>query len=264
MAEKEHNNDFAASNDCAKDVAVPNQGFIDLHCHLLPGIDDGCRDLGMTLECIRLWMAAGFSGAVCTPHMATTWYPANNPHTIAPLLAEVQAALDEAQLDFQLWPGGEVRLSDRVVDWFKEFGIPTLGTGRCVLIDWWSNDWPEYCTAACRYLIERNYQPILAHPERMGLPEQELLSVVEQLQSLGVWLQGNLNSLSGGEGSEAKRRAEHWFANDHYHVLASDTHEPVGIVSRTAGLGLVKQQNETALQRYLAERPREILAWSGQ
>jgi protein-tyrosine phosphatase len=242
---------------------LPKTGLIDLHCHLLPGIDDGCREMSQTLECIRLWKQAGFCGAVCTPHMATTWFPENNPLSISPLLDHVREELAAAKIDFELWAGGEVRLSDRVMSWFEEFGVPTLGSGRCVLIDWWSNDWPAYCTEACVYLLERNYQPILAHPERMGLPEQELTAVVRDLQTAGVWLQGNLNSLSGGEGTDAQRRADDWLMREQYFVLASDTHEPRGITTRAQGLAQVQRWNDRLAQRYLAERPREILNSTG-
>ena len=244
-------------NDCPE---IPVHGFLDLHCHFLPGIDDGCRDLEMSLECIRLWQAAGFVGAVCTPHLATTWFPENTPAKVAIWTASLRAELATAKIEFQLWAGGEVRLSNKVVSWWEEHGVPTLGPGRCVLIDWWATDWPDYCDAACQYLLDRNYQPILAHPERMGLPTQELFAVVHDLRSRGVWLQGNLNSISGGEGTDAADYSARWLKEEAYHLLASDTHEPLTVPSRIAGLEKTKQlQGSEVLQRLLADRPREVM-----
>ena len=242
--------------------AIPETGYLDLHCHLLPGIDDGCRDVPMSLACIRLWKAAGFSGAVCTPHVATTWFPENTPVLIEQWVAALRHELDRAQLEFCLWTGGEVRLSDRVIGWFEQHGVPTLGPGRCVLIDWWGNDWPEYCYDACRYLLDRHYQPILAHPERMGLPDAELVEVIQQLRAMGVWLQGNLNSISGGEGEYPETRAAAWLEENAYFTLASDTHEPLTVPSRIAGLEKTRVTHGPQLvERLLKERPREILNW---
>jgi protein-tyrosine phosphatase len=241
---------------------VPESGYIDLHCHILPGVDDGCRDLESTLACIRLWQAAGFRGAVCTPHMACTSFPAITPQRAAEWVGALHQLLVEAQIDFRLWDGGEVRLSDHVIPWFEKHGVPTLGPGRCVLVDWWGNDWPCFCLEACQYLIDQGYQPILAHPERMGLAEKELAIAVRSLQDAGVWLQGNLNSLSGGEGENPKRRADDHLTAGRYHVLATDTHDPWSTPSRVSGLEAVRQLRDSeTLDLLLQQRPREILRY---
>jgi protein-tyrosine phosphatase len=239
---------------------VPESGYIDLHCHLLPGIDDGCRDLEATLDCIRLWQAAGFSGAVCTPHMATTSYPAITPERVAGWVETLRQQLVDAEIDFQLWAGGEVRLGADLIPWFEQHGVPTLGPGRCVLIDWWGIDWPDFCLEACEYLLEHGYQPILAHPERMGLDDAELSAALDSLESLDVWLQGNLNSLAGGEGKTPKGRADGYLLANRYQVLATDTHDPTSTPSRISGLEVVRQfGGEETLDRLLACRTREIL-----
>jgi tyrosine-protein phosphatase YwqE len=111
------------------------------------------------------------------------------------------------------------------------------------------------------YLLERGYQPILAHPERMGLALRELTAVVRDLRSLGVWLQGNLHSLAGGEGKTAYDRAHQWLRDDTYFTLATDTHEPLGVAGRAAGLALVREYQEPLVHLLLAQRPRLILQY---
>ncbi|HTN74324.1 MAG TPA: CpsB/CapC family capsule biosynthesis tyrosine phosphatase, partial [Pirellulaceae bacterium] len=133
---------------------IPADGFLDLHCHILPGIDDGCREVSESLACVRQWIAAGYRGAVCTPHVCTTWFPENNPAKIAAWVTALQAVINDAGLTFDLWPGGEVRLGARTVDWFGEFGVPTVGPGKCVLIDWWGTDWPICCDGTIEYLLK--------------------------------------------------------------------------------------------------------------
>jgi protein-tyrosine phosphatase len=240
----------------------PADGIIDLHCHILPGIDDGCRNLDESLLVVRHWRELGIRGAICTPHVCTSWYPDNNPARITAWVAALQLALDEVGIDFQLWPGGEVRLAEQTIDWFGEHGVPTSGPGRAVLIDWWGRDWPACCNATIEWLFDQGYQPVLAHPERMGLDEVELQQVIDDLLARGVWLQGNLNSLGGGEGRDAQRRADAWLAAGRYHLLASDTHGPDSVAGRAAGLARVRQHyGEATVQKLLVDRPREVMQW---
>lgn len=244
---------------------LPPHGRIDLHCHILPGIDDGCRTLSQSLECIRAWQANGFVGSVCTPHVATTWYPENSPRRIAGWVNDLRNELRAQGIDYALWPGGELRLSSRVVDWTREHGVPTLADSRCVLIDWWGNDWPTFCDDAIDYLLEQGYQPILAHPERMGLVSDQdgndqLGPLCQRLIAKGVLLQGNFNSLSGGEGPTAVSLARNWLAESAYHVLASDTHEPPSVDGRVRGLAVALECVGEEVVRDLTEvRTRAIL-----
>jgi tyrosine-protein phosphatase YwqE len=133
-----------------------------------------------------------------------------------------------------------------------------------VLIDWWGRDWPACCDETIEWLFANNYQPVLAHPERMGLVEEELERVIDRLQARGVWLQGNLNSLGGGEGSQAQRRADRWLTDDRYHLLASDTHGPDSVAGRAIGLARVQEQwQDATILRLLADRPREVMTCAG-
>jgi protein-tyrosine phosphatase len=240
----------------------PNSGagYIDLHCHLLPGVDDGCQTIEQTLACIRRWMDEGFVGSVCTPHVGPNWYDQNTPDNISRWLPELRKALQDEGLDYQIWDGGEVRLAEETIEWFSFWGLPTLGPGRCVLVDWWGRDWPPFCEETCQYLLDNGYQPILAHPERMGVSERLLDLVVDRLDKMGVWLQGNLNSLGGGEGKSPQERALKLLRDERYYVLASDTHEPSGIAGRIKGMLAVRDEvGAQQLATLLETRPREVL-----
>jgi short-subunit dehydrogenase len=117
-------------------------GRIDLHGHLLPGIDDGCGTSEESLECIRRLLAHGFVGSVCTPHVTRENYPENTPENIARAVAALEERVAAAGLDYALWPGGEVRIARSTVAWLEEQGVPTLGSGRWVLVDHWGPTWP--------------------------------------------------------------------------------------------------------------------------
>lgn len=239
----------------------PQQGRLDLHCHILPGIDDGCRTLDQSLECVRAWQQAGFVGSVCTPHVGTTWYPDNTPDVIFGWVVDLRRELRRAGIDYALWAGAELRLSERVMAWMQRWGVPTLANGRSVLIDWWGNDWPHFCDDAIDYLLEQGYQPILAHPERMGLSGEELKALSERLVAKGVLLQGNFNSLSGGEGENALRLSQDWLSQSSYYFLASDTHEPNSVPGRLAGLtSALESIGAEAVAELTETRTRAILS----
>lgn len=236
---------------------------LDLHCHLVPGVDDGCQTPQESLECVRAWRAAGYLGSVCTPHMGSDWFPDNTPRRIAPLVAKLQQQIDLEGLDYRVWLGGEVRLSESVVSWLREFGVPTLGESRWVLVDYFGRRWPECCNRGIDYLLDHGYEVLLAHPERLTMPEPEWQAVMDSLAQRGVRFQGNLNSASGGEGPTAQDRALRWLHEDRYFVLASDTHGADSVPGRLLGVKTVEHQIGAArTAELLSTRPREMLEFT--
>lgn len=211
-------------------------GRIDTHSHILPGIDDGCPDLAASLNCVRQFIAAGYVGTICTPHIIPRAYPHNVPSQIADWVATLQRELTANGLEYQLWAGGEVTLAPDNWETFERIGVPTLGGSRAVLLDWWGEEWPAFADEVINRLQAEQYQPILAHPERMRLPVPELQLLMQNLAARGVWLQGNLNSLSGGEGHQSQQLSHEWLQSGLYYILASDTHHPDRMAGRLAGL----------------------------
>ena len=235
-------------------------GRIDLHSHLLPGIDDGCSSVAESLACVRRLLEAGYVGSVCTPHVTYYQFPNNTPDAIARWVSALQAEIDGAGLDYRLWAGGEVRIAEETAAWLDAIGVPTLGDSRYVLIDWWNRTWPNFCYEFCEFLFDRGYHPILAHPERMGLAEAELWNVLAELQQMGVRLQGNLNSLSGGEGPQAAEWSRQLLADDRYFLIASDMHRPNALDGRIEGLAeLARLVGAEKAAELIEHRPRKIL-----
>jgi len=232
---------------------------IDLHSHLLPGIDDGCQSVTESLDCIRQLKERGFTGTVCTPHMGEYPFPENTPVRIERLVRLLRKELAAAGLSYRIWSGGELRLSAGVIAWMEQHGAPTLGESNHVLVDWWDHDWPTYLDEALRWLLARGYQPVLAHPERMPLPPAVWRRTLARLAAEGVLLQGNFNSLSGGEGDTPLERAMHLLDQGAYHVLALDMHGPDTLPGRFAGIHAAQRQAGSAgLTELLEARPRQI------
>ena len=237
----------------------PN-GFLDLHSHLLPGIDDGCVTLEHSLECVRRLLEHGFTGTVCTPHVWLNEFPENTPANIAARVARLEEQLVEQGLDYRLWPGGEVRIAADTTAWFEQHGVPTLGPSRAVLVDYWGRSWPDYADQVIEYLFAAGYQPVLAHPERMDFDDAEWDGTIERLRTAGVWLQGNLRCIAGAEGPQPQQRMRRLLAAGRYHVVATDMHGPHDLDGRLAGIRTVEAAaGGAALHELLAARPAEIL-----
>lgn len=235
-------------------------GRIDVHSHILPGIDDGCPSVSESLACIRQFIAAGYVGTICTPHVSARLYPRNTPQRIREWVAELQAVLAENEINYQLWPGGEVVMAPDNWNWFERDGFPTLGNSRAILMDWWGPTWPEFADPFLDRLLAAGYQPILAHPERMKLPVPELHQLINSLTERGVWLQGNLNSLSGGEGSVSQELSRSWLQEGRYHILASDSHHPERLVGRFAGLqAAIDLVGDEQITELIARRTGELV-----
>jgi protein-tyrosine phosphatase len=242
---------------------VSHSCFIDLHSHLLPGIDDGCRNVAESLACVRKLLDNGFTGTVCTPHMGIDAFPENVLDNIAIRVETLQEQLLAAGLEYQLWTGGELRIADDTIAWLREHGVPTLGPSRSVLVDYWGSQWPDYADSVIEHLLKEGYRPILAHPERMDLKDHEWDAVLGRLQQIGVPLQGNLRCIAGGEGPRVAARARRLLSENRYQFVATDMHGTPDLPDRLAGLTAVeKQVGREKLCELLALAPFEILAAS--
>lgn len=235
-------------------------GRIDIHSHVLPGIDDGCIDLDESIDCVVYLQKHGYVGSICTPHMWPEMYPANNVQNIAALTGVLRRDLRNAGIDYQLWTGGEVRLFPRVIDWLQAFGVPTLADSNYVLIDLWeSGKWPRWVNKAVDWLIEQGYKPVLAHPERIGI-QKGLEGRLDTLAADGVLMQGNFNCMTGEEGYLADLRIRQYLRDGRYTFLAMDMHRPEALPSRIDGMNLVIEEfGEDTLTEMTETNPRQLI-----
>lgn len=243
----------SATPDAAKPLPP---GRIDIHSHLLPGVDDGCQNLDESLTCVRRLIERGFVATICTPHM---WahLPANTPDHVTALTLQLQAHINAAGLEYRVYPGGELGLRDGVIDWMKEYGVPTLADSRCVLADFWDDNWPDTVDDALQWLLDQNYQPILAHPERIPCHEQ-LDQRLRDLASRGVWLQGNTRCYTGEEGYLPDLFMRQFLSEGRYRLLALDMHGPDSLPGRFDGMDLIaRDMGPQLVQKLMDSVPRQ-------
>lgn len=209
-------------------------GRIDIHSHLLPGIDDGCATAEQSTRCARRLVEAGYAHCFVTPHV---WV--SNPHvhveSIRKWTAELQARLDEASIPLKLHPGGETNLIPDLQHTPAKNIVTHNLAGKYMLIDLWADRLPAFFEPTVRSLQSRGLTIILAHPERMRAVQDEP-ELADYFAELGLLLQGNLQCFGDAPTAATYRTATRFLREGRYTFLGSDTHKPDTLHVRLAGL----------------------------
>ncbi len=232
---------------------------IDVHAHLLPGVDDGCQTLDDSLACARAFVAQGYSHCFCTPHVWSN-LPHNNRTDIARRVRELQADLDHAGVPLTLLPGGEINLT-------ANYPMSTAGEdvvsfnlrGRHVLIDLWADRLPPHFGPAIRWFQGLGLTVILAHPERMRAVQDDPL-LADRFAEMGVLLQGNFQCFSDPSHAGTRRTAERFLDEGRYFMLGTDLHGTVSLPSRWAGFEAVRSLvDDATFDRLTIHHPRKLI-----
>lgn len=196
--------------------------MIDLHCHLLPGIDDGSPDLATSLAMARIASDDGIRVVACTPHI----YPGLFENDTAGILSAInvlQNELDHAGIDLRLTCGADAHVSPELPQRLCAGTVPRLGHSRYFLLE------PPHTVALPRLddyvfnLLAAGYVPIVTHPERLSWIDEHYPVFVE-LVRLGAWMQITSGSLTGRFGPGPKYWGERMLDECLVHLLATDAH----------------------------------------
>jgi protein-tyrosine phosphatase len=202
--------------------------MIDLHCHILPNIDDGPAALAESLQMAERAVANGIRVVVATPHADNGVYNAG-PEYISERVAAFTAELRQASIPLEVYPGAEVQLFHGLADWLQQKRVATINSSRYILLELPPTLLPHHCRNELVNLLGHGFIPLLAHPERHPFLQRNpayLAGLVKQ----GVLCQVTAQSLLGVFGRNVRAAAEHMLQNRLVHVLASDAHGPNGRV----------------------------------
>jgi protein-tyrosine phosphatase len=195
----------------------------DLHCHLLPGIDDGARDLETSLSMARAFVDQGVVCVACTPHILPGLYHNTGPD-IRRSTAQLQAALTDAGIPLHLVPGADNHVTGDFVEGLRTGHLLTLGDSAYTLVEPPHHVPPARLEDFFFQLLMAGYSPILTHPERLTWIESKY-DVFRSLVHSGVWMQVTSGSLTGRFGRRPKYWAEKMIGEGLVHILASDAHD---------------------------------------
>jgi protein-tyrosine phosphatase len=233
-------------------------GRIDIHSHLLPGVDDGCESLEDSIRCARDLVAAGYTHSFCTPHIWPS-FPHNNAAQIVAAVGQLQTSFDAAGVPLSLMPGGELSMRADTLHLLPAELVSYGMAGRYVLIDLWADRLPDFFDPAIKHLQRLRATVILAHPERMRAV-QEQPELADYFAEIGVLLQGNLQCFGDRPGSSTRDTAERFLLEDRYFALGSDLHNPRTMPVRLAGLKRVREAiGEEQLARLTVHNPAKLI-----
>lgn len=199
--------------------------MIDIHNHLLPGIDDGAPDMETALAMARLAVSNGIKRSVLTPHHHPGRY-GNDRVSINQSLKAFQAALAEADIALDIRAAAEVRLTSEIPSLVENQGLPLLGElnkKQIVLLEFPHGSIPPGSDKLVEWLLDQNICPLIAHPER----NEDVICNLEKIVpfvAVGCLLQVTAGSVAGDFGEIAKQRTEELLREGWVYVLASDAH----------------------------------------
>jgi len=196
--------------------------MIDLHSHILPGIDDGSKNLEMSLTMARMAVDDGIKVMACTPHIYPGLYM-NDSAGIAAARDALQAALDEHGIALKLTTGADVHLVPGLLERLRAGTVPCLHNTRYLLLEPSHHVAPPRFAESVFQLVAAGYVPVITHPERLTWVEDHFQVFVD-LTKQGAWMQITAGALTGAFGPRAKYWGERFLGEGLTHILATDAH----------------------------------------
>jgi protein-tyrosine phosphatase len=195
--------------------------MIDLHCHILPGIDDGPETMTEALMMCHIAIEDGIHTIVATPHCCNGQYH-NDEHSIQPVYEDLKRCIQQNGMSLDLRMAGDIHIHPDLLLFLKENSCLTLG-GRYVLVEFSSEVVPRFLKEFLLHLRLGGYTPILTHPERNRTIQKQPSLIKGWVQDGGV-TQITAMSLTGHFGSKARRTAFYLLDRGWVHCVATDAH----------------------------------------
>lgn len=199
--------------------------MVDLHCHLLPGIDDGPETLDEAMALVEHAVSEGIARSIVTPHILPGRYE-NTLSRIREATARFRAYLNERRIPLEIGYAAEVRIDPDVLTLADRGELPTLGTVDgygIVLLEFPDSHILPGSAKLVAAMIERKLRPLIAHPERNKDVMHDVEKIAPFVQS-GCWLQLTAGSVTGVFGPRCRDASRQLLQRGWVTVLASDAH----------------------------------------
>jgi len=214
--------DFFKKKEVKREITLNYSSIlVDMHSHVLPGIDDGAQNPEESIVLIKKMMSLGIKKIIATPHIMADYYK-NNEETIGNALNILKAELKKQQIDIEVEAAAEHYFDETFEERINNHKLMTMGDNY-VLFELSFISRPKNIFEIIKKMRDFGYKPILAHPERYSYMD---IAQLRDIRENGCALQLNTISLTGYYGKDAKKTAENLVDNQLIDFISSDMHHP--------------------------------------
>lgn len=203
-----------------------SEKYVDIHCHIMPGVDDGARDMAMAVK--MLWQAAeeGIGKMILTPHQKPE-HRCVTAKGIQKRMLLLQEEMKRLNIPIQLYPGAELFYCHGIRELLEAGRVCTLADSHYVLVEFMPEESWKYIRNGIYDLLNGGYWPVLAHVERYSQVIGELERVRELIE-MGAYIQMNAGSITGAWGLSVKRNCMKLLSRELVHFIGTDAHRADG------------------------------------
>lgn len=198
--------------------------MIDLHCHLIPGVDDGAIDMEDSVELAKSAIKEGIKHIILTPHHRNGQY-VNNARDVLQATEELKRHYASLNLPLKVFGAQEIRLTEQFLDDLEQNKLLSLdGRGKYYLIEFPTKKVPKFTEDLIEEIVSRGITPVIAHPERNHELAQDLEFLYE-LVEMGCLTQLTASSYVGAFGPKLQDICYQMLEHNLVHIIASDAHD---------------------------------------
>jgi len=235
------------------------EGIFDIHCHILPDVDDGSMSLDETIGMLKMEYADGVRFIIATPHYRKGMFETDMPRIREAFFKTCEQA-SRVIPDLQIYLGCEFHANMDMTEMLKRGDRPAMAGGRYVLTEFSGTSEYAYIRERVHSLLSCGYKPIIAHAERYECL-RKTTERIDELTDMGAHIQVNAGSILGEMGLSTKLFCRKLMKMDLIHYIGTDAH---GIRERIPNMGkcaeyLEKKIGQDYAWQLLYENPRKII-----
>lgn len=234
--------------------------MVDIHCHILPEVDDGAESFADALEMAYMAASCGVSDLVATSHIRGSEEGLEEVRFLHRQYLSLKEAIARENIPLQLHFGAEILCTGETVELARQGKLPTIGDTRYVLCEFFFDAPFSHMDEILEGISQAGFRPIIAHPERYRAIQQDRRRIFDWFQS-GYVIQVNKGSLLGAFGSRVQDTALWLLDTGLLHLIASDAHSPI---RRTTDLSrleswLLSRHSPDYVRLLLEENPGRVI-----
>lgn len=203
-----------------------NKRYVDIHTHIIPGVDDGSQGIGETMKMVEIAYREGIRIIVATPHYGA-WNPDYDKAKTVKYCRMVRERIKAVHSDMNIYIGNEIYYNPGIVEDLKSGKALTLGGTSYALVEFAVDEDYETICSGLRSFVMEGYRPVIAHIERYYCLQKEI-ERVKALVDIGAYVQVNARSFLGGRFDKRTAWCVRLLQNGLIHFIASDCHNSGG------------------------------------